>query len=136
MRLTTNAVKSSYDGDRGNTTSDRRGVLGSIAGPSTYRNVARRDAQIGVGRVSRADSALPEGSMGQLHALETALVSGSCFQPVEHHEPCDAVDRAEREISEQQAEAGVEGRSTCVEPRGRDAACEWDALRDRGDNAR
>src|SRR5205809_39369 len=69
-------------------------------------------------------------------ATATALASGSCFQPVEHHEPCDAVDRAEREISEQQAEAGVEGRSTCVEPRGRDAACEWDALRDRGDNSR
>src|SRR5438034_7922656 len=134
MRMTTTAVTSSYDGDGANTASACRGVLGSIAGPSTYRNVASRHARIGVGWVS--DSASRMGSTRQLHALETALASGSRFQPVEHHEPCDAVDRAEREISEQQAEAGVERRSTCVEPRGRDAAREWDALRDRGDNSR
>ena len=106
MRLTTKAVTSSYDGDRGDIASACRGALGSIAGPSTYRNVATRHARIGVGWVS--DSADRVGSTGQLHALETALTSGSCFEPVENDEACDPVDRAEGEIAEQQPDAGVE----------------------------
>jgi len=48
------------------------------------------------------------GSRVRLNALETALASGSRLQPVEHDESGDSVDRAEREISEQQAEAGVD----------------------------
>src|SRR5438034_9402204 len=106
MRMTTTAVTSSYDGDGANTASACRGVLGSIAGPSTYRNVATRHARIGVGWVS--DSACRMGSTGQLHALETALTAGSCFEPVENDEPRDPVDRAEGEIAEQQSDAGVE----------------------------